>query len=106
MRTCGIPVEVPSNLGHLERRLKSIGSRDWAGPELIFNVRNELVHPPRKLDHPEWPDPDVLLEAWQLSTWYLELALLHTLGYNGKYWSRLKLGRNVYDIEPVPWTLL
>ncbi len=95
--------EVPANLTHLAARAGASG-QDWGGPEILFEVRNKLVHPPKKLDDPEWPSTDELLESWQLSTWYLELAILRVLGYDGKYWSRLRLGREGADTEPVPWS--
>lgn len=39
----------------------------------------------------------------QLATWYLELVLLHTFGYAGQYWSRLRLGTSIWELNPVPW---
>jgi hypothetical protein len=103
LRSCGIPTDSPPNFNQLIKRRKAFGQPGWAGPEVVFEIRNKLVHPPSKLDKPTWPDSECLLEAWLLSTWYLELALLHTLGYKGDYWSRLRLGRNVWSVEPVPW---
>ena len=60
--------------------------------------------PPKRIDEPEWPDRDQLLETWQLATWYLELALLRLLGYEGEYLSRLQLGGSDLDTETVPWS--
>ncbi|MDX6708811.1 MAG: hypothetical protein QOI48_4657 [Solirubrobacteraceae bacterium] len=51
----------------------------------------------------EWPSSAELKESWQLANWYLELAVLRELDYEGKYWSRLRLGRQAADLEPVPW---
>ena len=76
----------------------------WEGPEILFNVRNDMVHPPKQLVEPEWPEGDLLFEAWQLGTWYLELALLRIMGYDGQYWSRVRLNRSGADGEPVPWS--
>ena len=104
IRSCGIPAELPSEFNHLQRRRAAFGKPDWAGPEVIFEIRNKLVHPPSKLDKPEWPESACLLEAWQLSTWYLELILLHTLGYRSDNSSRLRLARDVWDVVLVPWT--
>lgn len=103
LRSLGIPTEVPADCTHLTAQLSALGSADWGGPEIIFKVRNQLVHPPKNMDSPEWPSGDLLFEAWQLSTWYLELALLATLGYSGKYQSRLRRGGFVGDLEDVPW---
>lgn len=98
----GIDAEIPPHLTHLAARARA-ASPGWGGPETLFEIRNKLVHPPKKLDDPEWPSPDELIEAWQLASWYLELVLLRLLGYTGKYWSRLRLGRYGSDTQPVPW---
>lgn len=98
-----IPTAVPPSLPLLLAHLSALGQPGWEGPEILFNVRNAMVHPPKHLTEPEWPDADLLFEAWQLGTWYLELALLRVLGYHGQYWSRIKLGRSAADSEPVPW---
>lgn len=98
-----IDAELPDSLPALLARRGRLGQRDFGGPEVLFNVRNAVVHPPKSIDDPEWPSTDELFECWQLSTWYLQLALLRLLGYDGAYWSRLRLGRSVMDVEPVPW---
>ena len=41
--------------------------------------------------------------AWQLSLWYQELALLRVLEYRGSYWNRTTAS-GVGQVEPVPWT--
>jgi hypothetical protein len=101
----GIPVELPAQFDALAARRRRLGQPDVAGPELVFDVRNNLVHPPKRIDEPEWPDRDQLLEAWQLATWYLELAVIRLLGYEGEYLSRLQLGGSEFDTEPVPWSM-
>lgn len=102
LRSMDIPTEIPDDLGQLARRARS--QKEWAGPEVIFNVRNALIHPPTgALSDFAVPTPDEMFQAWQLSTWYLELALLRMLGFDGDYWNRLRLGRNENDVEPVPW---
>jgi hypothetical protein len=100
----GIPVEVPSQLVALAARRGRLGQSDVAGPELVFDVRNNLVHPPKRIDEPEWPDRDQLLEAWQLAMWYLELVVIRLLGYEGEYLSRLQLEGSDLDTETVPWS--
>jgi hypothetical protein len=105
LQWAGIPVELPAQFGALAARRGHLGQLDVAGPELIFDVRNNLVHPPKRIDEPEWPNRDQLLEAWQLATWYLELAVLRLLGYQGEYVSRLQLGGWDFDTEIVPWSV-
>jgi hypothetical protein len=103
MKSCSIPTEVPGHFEALSSRGSRIGQSDWTSPEALFNVRNSLVHPPRKLDEAEWPTSDELVEAWQLATWILELSLLHVLGYDGEYWCRLRLVGSGWDTGAVPW---
>ena len=43
-------------------------------------------------------------DAWWLSLWYQELALLHILGHQGSYANRTIEERWVGQIEPVPWS--
>ena len=104
LQWAGIPIELPSQFRSLEARRGRLGQADAAGPELIFHVRNSLVHPPKRIEEPEWPHRDELLEAWQLATWYLELAVLRLLGYRGEYVSRLRLDGWAGDTEVVPWS--
>jgi hypothetical protein len=104
LQWAGIPVELPTQFGALAARRGRLGQPDFAGPEVLFDVRNNLVHPPRRIEEPEWPHHDELLEAWQLATWYLELAVIRLLGYEGEYVSRLRLGGWDLDTEPVPWS--
>jgi hypothetical protein len=104
MRASGIPEAIPEHFTALRTRAAAEGQPDWAGPETLFRIRNALMHPPkRRLASVDWPTPDELLESWQLSMWYLELAILRTLGYSGDYWSRLRLDRHEADVERVPW---
>ena len=70
---------------------------------MLFNVRNGLIHPPRRLTGPEWPSLDEMIESWQFATWALQLVLLRLFSYADNYWSRLRLGRSSIDVEPVPW---
>jgi hypothetical protein len=49
---------------------------------------------------------DVLVEAWLLALWYLELLILSVLQYSGPYWNRIA-GTNM--VQPsddrVPWAI-
>jgi hypothetical protein len=80
-------------------------AKDWGGPEILFNARNKLVHPPRKLAGAEWPSHGEMVESRRLAGGYVELAVLRVLDYKGEYWSRLRrLDRYGADVEAVPWT--
>jgi hypothetical protein len=103
LQSAGIPIDLPADFSGLSTRQGRLGQPSWAGPDLVFNVRNGVVHPPKSLSDPEWPSPDELFEAWRLATWYLELAIMQILGYNDQYMSRLKLTSGAGQTEPVPW---
>jgi hypothetical protein len=98
-----VPVSLPGQFAALSGRRNRLGQTDWEAPELLFNVRNGLIHPPRRLADPEWPSLDDMVECWQFATWALQLVLLRLFGYANSYWSRLRLGRPSVDVEPVPW---
>lgn len=99
----GIDAALPGDHTALAARLARVNNADWAGPEVVFNVRNALVHPPKQITDPEWPEWKELVEAWQLATWYLEVVLLRVLGYQGEYTSRLQLRGWEGQTEPLPW---
>lgn len=105
LQWAGIPPDIPDELPALAARAAAVGQAGWAGPEVLFKIRNDLLHPPRHVTDPEWPDSDQLLAAWQLGTWYLELVVLRCLGYTGEYRSRLRLGGWENHVEPVPWSV-
>jgi hypothetical protein len=98
-----IPTGIPDELPALTARRDALNQRGWGGPEILFNVRNRLVHPPKSRDDPEWPDHDVMVEAWQLATWYLQLAILRLLDYHGHYRTALVFGGSEARSDPVPW---
>jgi hypothetical protein len=97
-----IPIDVPPSLTALCQRPAAAGSA-WSGPEVLADVRNWLVHPTKLSKNLAAPTKQELIEAWQLATWYLELAILYQLGYTGSYSTRLVLGGWEGTVEPVPW---
>ena len=103
LRWSGIPAAIPDGFDALAAR-RDRRHRGGGGPEVLWGVRNRLVHPPNRLDNPEWPSSQAQAESWQLANWFLELVVLRVLGYEGQYWSRLRLGRYGADVEQVPWT--
>lgn len=59
------------------------------GPRSVIDLRNELVHPKRRLSGNLGP---AIYEAWQLAQWYIEVMLLKLCGYQGVYSYRLQPG--------------
>jgi hypothetical protein len=91
LTTAKVRTGVPRHLGSLVSSGSSLApSGSWAdGPHAITVLRNALVHPQRL--------PGLLaisgratLQAWQLTLWYLERALLWLLNYSGYYSNRLE----------------
>ncbi len=100
----GIPVEVPTAFVAMEARRRGLGQLDLTGPDVLNKIRNDLVHPPKRLADLEWPTGDEMEEAWRLSMDYLELVILRLLDYQGEYFPHLQLKpRWVTDTERVPW---
>jgi hypothetical protein len=90
-------VKIPDTLTSL---VAFAASRD--GPWVITDMRNGLVHPPKrgKLFHA--PD-QARIEAWRLAMWYLELGILSLLKFEGYYLNRLTAQAD-WDAERPPWT--
>jgi hypothetical protein len=103
LQWAGIPIDLPADFNGLAARQNRLSQPSWAGPDLVFNVRNGVVHPPKRLNDPEWPAPDELWEAWRLAMWHLELAVMRILAYNDQYLSRVKPTSRTWQTDPVPW---
>jgi hypothetical protein len=68
------------------------------GPDAVTKIRNELVHPKRRLKDKL---PSAIPDAWQLAQWYIEVMLLKLCGYTGVYSNRLK-AKWVGEVQPFP----
>jgi hypothetical protein len=91
---------VPADLPAITKIAAENGKDD--APAALAWVRNKLVHPRR---------PDEVYEVdglvWQTSyllLTYLELLLLHRLGYEGSYRYRYPLGQFEHSATVVPWS--
>jgi len=93
----GIPVAIPDALAGLQEGQRQNCWQD--GPEAITRIRNELMHPKRKLPIKLGA---VVPNAWSLAQWYIELLILRLSGYSGQYSNRLE-ARWVGEVEDVPW---
>lgn len=91
-----IPRELPQSLVRLSG--SSLAKRSKNAFDLLRLIRNSIVHPSLK-NRTQVSDVHVG-EAWMLSLWYLELAILNIVGYNGVYRSRVRLDGTT---EAVPW---
>jgi hypothetical protein len=93
-----VPIaSVPAHLSALKAFAHDEGLGD--APKAVADVRHRLTHP-KVLD--DLYDRDRLLtEAWWLTVRYLELLILHWIGYTGRIVDRTKPGWP--QVDPVPW---
>jgi hypothetical protein len=92
---CRIPDAIPSGF----RELPNVASSLTAA---VVTVRNSIVHPRPRRKVLERDQSSLLREACHGAVWALELVLLWTFGYMGKYRDR-RTAFWVGDVEEVPW---
>jgi hypothetical protein len=86
----------------LEGLAKEASHHGWAdGPHAIDAMRNALIHPSKRARIEE-TDLTARIELHDLAMWYVELALLRVIGYDGAYLNRLGI-RQAGAVEMVPW---
>jgi hypothetical protein len=90
--------EIPAALAKLVALAKA---HNWAtGPNAIAGYRNAVVHPTGKNRAKVLgPFREASSEVPDLCLWYLELAFLRILGFNGQYLNRCANG----GVALVPW---
>jgi hypothetical protein len=71
------------------------------GAETIVEIRHRLIHPKDNSDL--YAADKALAEASRLACRYLELVLLHRIGYKGHTCDRTHVGRWSGESQPVPW---
>lgn len=91
-----LPLEIPKQLSKLRAATKRGDFMD--SPGALSAIRNELVHPKKRLSSPLAP---LIIEGWKLGQWYLEVMILRLSGYTGQYSNRLR-ARWVGEIETLP----
>jgi hypothetical protein len=97
-----IPRAIPRTFYGL-RGVRADRNRTWDGPAAVAWLRNDIVHADRnRVDGRRWK---VWEQGWRLSLWYLELAILAVVGYEGRYRNRLSDEVSMGVLEPVPWAL-
>ncbi|AVR46241.1 hypothetical protein C7S20_13760 [Christiangramia fulva] len=100
----GIKNEVPQKYAEIKKFLndpKNKNEEDAIDATVFY--RNAIVHgESEKRTKLVNLSPSFKREANNLSLWYLELCLLYTLGYNGKYVNRTTIEYSS-DTEKVPW---
>ena len=97
VKDSGIPLDTPSDLKRLTG-MTTGGRQPIDGPDWIAQLRNDFVHPPRGGQSARTSAR--MVDAWLLSMWYLELALLSLMDFKGDYRSRLNAG----EVSRLPWS--
>lgn len=92
-----LPIDIPASLSELHKFAEQLNWID--APQAITEIRNSLVHPEHKR---RGKFGNLFVSVWNLSQWYLELALLMICDYSGTYGNRL-VQTYVGEVEPVPW---
>jgi hypothetical protein len=95
-----IPLALPEEMCDLQERAREFNWTD--GPQAFVDVRNRLVHPPKK-GRIEKGLP--YYDAFRLAKWYVELILLKACNYSGVYSNRTRKHRAIGQVEPVPWSV-
>lgn len=73
------------------------------GPTVITEIRNRLVHPKRPTDE-VYHLAGLVADASRLALRYLDLLVLHWLGYDGHVRDRTRLSGWTGDTHQVPWS--
>ena len=94
----GISTTIPRSFSGL-RAVRA--NSPWDGPAAIAWLRNDIVHAANhKVHGRRW---QLWYQGWRLSMWYLELAVLAVLKYEGCYRNRISGEPMTGAVEPVPW---
>jgi hypothetical protein len=91
-----IPLDIPKTLSALYAKR---GCKWKDAADAITGIRNNVVHPHDKERLPEKSG----FEAWLLSMWHLDMALLRLCKHTGKYSNRLKVRKFAGQVEALPW---
>lgn len=97
LRVARVSDEIPAEFIALRR----LAPQDrQTGPQAVTWVRNRVVHP-KDASEP-YRIENALSEAWLLCREYLDLMILHRLGYTGQYVPYRPNGWT-HDAQQVPW---
>ena len=103
LQALDVPVQIPSRYEALNVFAANHGKADSC--EALAELRNGFVHSNEERRNVVLAADGraATFDAWWLSLWYQELALLYLLGHQGSYGNRTTK-RWVGQIEPVPWS--
>jgi hypothetical protein len=98
-----VPQAIPAKLAELSA---FAAANSWSTAcEALTEIRHGFVHSNKKRRQVVLSAPNlVTFQAWQLSLWYQELALLYLLDHKGDYRNRLT-AEWLGEVEQVPWVV-
>jgi hypothetical protein len=97
---------IPQNFTHLEQYKKASNGSVNDAPDAIVQIRNAVVHGQlKKRQKISDLNSETKREALHLTIWYIELAIMFILEYDGLYINRCKAVGWANDMkELVPWS--
>ncbi len=98
-RDLGVPIDIPKATAKLYNANRKQKEKWEHSLHALVDVRNDLVHPKKRLGV---EIGKIIVDAWNLSQWYIELIVLKLSCYNGQYSNRLR-ARWRGEVEHVPW---
>ena len=101
LQALSVRADIPPRFKALTTFAANNGKSDSC--EALAALRNGFVHSKRKVVFGA-DGRAATFDAWWLSLWYQELALLRLLDHQGSYANRTIEERWVGQIEPVPWS--
>ncbi len=103
LKALDIPAKIPPRYAALTAFAEKNDQSDSC--EALTKLRNGFVHANEKHRNVVFGSDGraAVFDAWQLSLWYQELALLRLLRYHGSYRNRTT-AEWVGQVEPVPWS--
>lgn len=93
-----IRTAMPSSCRSLAKFFEKCSHIGGDGPKAIVELRNDLVHAKKNYDD----NAEAQIDALRLGQWYIELILLKTIKYHGRYRNRLAIAGES-PFEMVPW---
>jgi hypothetical protein len=105
LSTISINADVPDDLNQLTEFIRKNQNLN-DGVDVLIEIRNAVVHA-QSAKRERWKTikSGVIFEAWTLSMWYVELAILFSIGYEGEYINRTKRNESFEGnrTEMTPW---
>ena len=98
-----VPADIPTRYAALTAFAEKNGTLNSC--KALAELRNGLVHA-KEERRKVVLDPvgrEAVFDAWQMSLWYQELALLRLFEHGGSYRNRTT-AKSVGQVEPVPWS--